>query len=127
MTGPLRNSGKALAGSLALGLVVLLPLEAAAGIAFRNDLRTPVVVQGESIVNGMVRRGQPVPIPSGRVGQDPQVPVGLRQITIYDASRPGNPVLDRETVPYTGQNLRFIIRQGPAGSVQLVPADKQSP
>src|ERR1051325_8988121 len=83
MTQTLYHPGKAL---LALLLFLLLgaaaPAGADPGLAFRNDLHTPVLVQGASVVHGMIRRGQPLLIPPGRTAYDPNLPLGNRQITV---------------------------------------------
>jgi hypothetical protein len=127
VTGLGRHPGKALTGLLALGLLALLPVEAgAAGISFRNDLKTPVIVQGACIVNGVVRRRLPFVVQPGRVGADLNVPRGNQQITIYDANQPGR-ILFRDFIPFNGQNLGFVIGQTRGGTIQLTPAKAKMP
>jgi hypothetical protein len=110
-----------LAGPAVLGLVLLLaPKAGAAGIVFRNDLKIPVIVQGESIVNRMIQRGRPVVIFPGRTAADPLVPPGNRRITVYDANQP-NRVLFRRLVPFPGTDLHFAIVRGPGGHIHLQP------
>ena len=59
----------------------------APGIGFRNDLKTPVIVQGVSLVGIMQRRGQPFLIKPGKTAWDSNLPMGLRYYTIYDGNR----------------------------------------
>jgi hypothetical protein len=108
-------------GLLALWLLLAVPVLAqAAGISFQNDLKTPIIVQGESIVGGMIRKGQPVLILPRGTGLDLRPPLGNRRITIFDANLPGR-ILHRQTVPFLGQDLRFMVRPGLGGTLQLVP------
>jgi hypothetical protein len=126
MMQPLHNSVKAL---LAVLLLLLLAGVAPAqvvgqGLAFRNDLPGPVLVQGASVVNGMVRRGQPLLIAPGRTSYDANIPLGNRQITILDASQP-NRLLLQQTILFTGGNQLLSIRPNPLGPVPpavLTPA-----
>jgi hypothetical protein len=108
-------------GFVALSLLLVAPLVAeAAGIGFRNDLKIPIFVQGESVIDGMLRKGQPVLIIPGRVGWDLRLPPGNRRITILDATVPAGRTLHRETINFEGQDLRFLIRPGPAGTLKLI-------
>jgi hypothetical protein len=114
---------KMLGGTLALALLALLPLQArAAGIGFRNETNSPIVVQGASFVGGMLRRGQALIIHPNRSALDPRLPLGTRLIIIYDANQP-NRVLLRERVEFRGQDLLFRVRQAPGGGVQLQPGN----
>jgi hypothetical protein len=112
--------------AFALALLPLLPEMAnAAGIGFRNELDMPILIQGASNINGMIRRGQPIILLPGRTGLDPNIPPGQRQISIYDANQP-NRVLLRTTipVPLTGQNLYFSVRPASVPGpypIELVP------
>jgi hypothetical protein len=108
---------------LALALLLAAaPVATAAGIGFRNDLKTPIFVQGESLVDGMIRKSQPVLIYPGRVGWDLRLPPGNRWITIADANVPGRILLRRQIIPFQGQDLRFLVRPFPGGLIRLVPA-----
>ena len=105
---------------LALTAWPILPAAAAqgqpAGIGFRNATNAPVIVQGASVVNGTLRRGQPILIPPGKVGWDNNLPAGKRFITIYDANQPTR-VLYRDPPhggqPFQGRDLFFGIRPVP--------------
>jgi hypothetical protein len=123
MTGYTQAPGLRLLGLLALLLLVSLPngLQAS-GIGFRSDLPKPVVVQGASVVNNMVRRGQPFPVLPGRISWDANLLPVPRLITIYDANQP-NLLLFRDTIPFQGQDMLFSIQPNPIGPmpVRLVP------
>ena len=100
---------------LRLGVVfavvcLMTPLTAhSAGIAFRNDYNTSVVVQGGSVVNGMLRTGKPVVVHTRRIGWDMNLGVGVRHVTIYDANIPGR-VLLRQPIRFEGTNTFYSIR-----------------
>jgi hypothetical protein len=128
MTGLLRLIGpKRLGGILALALLALLPqCTGAAGICFRNELKSPVVVQGGTVVNGMLRRGQPLIVYPGRLAWDSRLPRGTRIVTIYDANQPAR-VLFRDTVEVTNQDQAFAVRQGPGNTIRLVPVPLPGP
>jgi len=114
-----RNLVRALIWVAAPAVLGLAPVLAqAAGIGFRNNLKTPVIVQGASVVNGMLRRGQPLLIAPAKIGWDNNLPPGVRFITIYDANQPSN-ILFRGPVPVQSQDLFFGIRTA-AGSPDRV-------
>jgi hypothetical protein len=119
---PTTTLTKAALSLLAL-LVLALPVQAqSGGIAFRNETQTPLLVQGASLVNGMLQRGQPLTIYPDRTGYDVNLPPGIRQITISDPNQAGR-VLLRENVPYRGKNLLFTIIQ--VGNSFRLVAEKQ--
>jgi hypothetical protein len=94
----------------------------AASMTFRNDLKIAVIVQGTSAVGGMIRRGQPVVIASGRAGGDFNVPAGKRFYSVYDANQPSR-VLAKD-VPFdipAGANVLISIRMLPNNQIGLVP------
>src|SRR5438093_1999341 len=72
--------------------VVVLPLLAgsarAAGIGFKNDHKIPIIVQGASLENNVIRRGQPLLVYPGKTVWDLNLKPGNRFITIYDARQP---------------------------------------
>jgi hypothetical protein len=121
-----RLLGKSLLILVALASLALLPAQVSAtGIGFRNEMDVPVLIQGTSNINGMIRRGQPVILLPGRTGLDQNVPPGPRQITIYDANQPNRVLLQTVVpVPLSGQNLYFSIRPASAPGpypIELVP------
>ena len=87
-------------------------------IGFRNELKAPVVVQGVSVINGVVRRGPPILIPSGKVGWDNRLPPGIRFISVYDPNQPNIALIDKEAVPFQGRDIAFIILMD-NGKIQL--------
>lgn len=108
-----------------LGWLTLLLLTGslqASGIGFRCDLPKPVVVQGASVVNNMVRRGQPFPVLPSRINWDANLLPAPRLIIIYDANQP-NLLLFRDTIPFQGRDMLFSIQPNPLGPmpVRLVP------
>ncbi len=89
-----------------------LPSVQAAGLGFRNDCQVPIIVQGATMVNNMLRRGQPILILPDKTAWDNNVPPGFRILTIYDANQPSR-VLCRDRVNFSGQDLRFVVRPVP--------------
>ena len=94
------------------------PAGPGASVGFRNDLKSPVVVQGVSVVNGVVRRGPPILIPPGKVGWDNRLPPGIRFISVFDPNQPNTPLVDKEAVPFQGRDIAFIILMD-NGKIQL--------
>jgi hypothetical protein len=98
---------------LALILLAGLPVAAdASGITFQNDTNLAVVVQGETFVKGMLRRGQPLLIERKKMALDANVPPGSREIRIYDANQPGRLLL-RINITHDGNDRAFSIMQLP--------------
>ncbi len=100
-------------GVLALAVLAALPaLANAAEMGFKNDLAIPIIVQGQSVVNKVLRRGQPLLINPTKLAWDTNIMPGQRIIIIYDANRT-NRILGRFVIPCDGRDFLF--------SVQLVP------
>lgn len=94
---------------LALIALVAVPVAAdAAGICFQNDTNAAILVQGETVVNGMLRRGQPLLIQPRKMAWDANVPNGRRWVTIYDANQPTR-VLGRFQIACEGNDKAFSI------------------
>jgi hypothetical protein len=94
-------------------LVALVSAPAqAAGIGFKSNLPIPVIVQGATTVDNMLRRGAPVVIPPGKVGWDLNLKKGVRFVTIYDGRVPTR-VLFQGTLPFQGQDILFGIQPVP--------------
>lgn len=89
-------------------------------ISFRNDTNMTVVVRGSSLVNGMIRGGQPVLIRSGKVGFDNNVPPGKRRITVidYDQNRPL--LVDFPILVPPGRDLPIVIRVSPIDAKRII-------
>jgi hypothetical protein len=61
----------------------------AVAVGFRNELKTPVVVQGYTLVNGMKKYGTAMVILPGKISAENNIPVGsVRFYTVVDANRP---------------------------------------
>jgi hypothetical protein len=139
MSRMMRNFG----GLLALLVVGMLPAPAmAAWLGFRNDTDRAVVVQGFSIVGGVVRQGARHTIQPEQLSWDQIVVPGNKLIVIVDAKQPTR-TLFRGTVIFGAADQFFSIQdvkgteQNPANPkpkpqklpprVQLVPTDPPSP
>jgi hypothetical protein len=119
-----RNLSTACLGLCAFGLLGGLPTPArAAGIGLQNNLNIRVVVQGESLVNSVVRRGQPLVIDPGKVLWDTNLPAGPRVIMIY-GGQPAR-ILHREVVPFQNQDMMLYIV--PAGPGRVRISDRPAP
>jgi len=115
----IRNLGMASLGLLALALLGGFPgPAAAAGIGLRNDLNVRVVVQGASVVNNVVRRGQPLVIDPGKTLWDTNLPMGKREIIVY-AVQP-NRILCRKVIDFQNQDMMLHIVTVPPGRVDII-------
>jgi hypothetical protein len=93
-----------------------------ATVGFRNELKSPVNIQGYSIVGGAPRMGQPIVLTPGRIGLDLHVPPGARFYNIYDANQPNRVILRDFPVRVLTRDLLFAIRPSPIPQrVLLVP------
>ena len=104
--------------TLIAGFIALLASPTSAqqhggGIGFRNDLNTPVLVEGASVVNGMLRRGQPIRIAPGQMCWDCNVNPGLRYVTIYDANQPTRILYRDPPIPFQGRDLLYGVKPMP--------------
>ena len=89
-------------------------------IAFRNETKTPVFVQGTSIIKGVPRRGQSLPVDSGKTTFDNNVPTGLRLINIYDGTQPSRVLLRDYQVNVGPRALLLLIRTTPTLPTRVV-------
>jgi hypothetical protein len=94
----------------------------AANLVFRNEMKTPIIVQGASIVNNVIRPGRAMLIYPNQGAADMNLPAGNRLITIYDANQPSR-ILFRETVPVAGMDLYFSVQADPV----MVPVGPRPP
>jgi len=117
------TNSKLIVSAAVLALCVCTTQAFSAGIGFRNDLRPiqPVIVQGASVAGDMVRRGQPLLIFPGRISWDNRLDPGVRVITIHDATQPTR-ILQRQAVPFVGQDLFYSIQYDKLGNIVLIPA-----
>jgi hypothetical protein len=95
----------------------------AGGIAFKNELKVPVYVQGYTIIKGMKIIGQPFLIKPGQIGWDNKLPPNLPRVySVYDATQPNQaPILREVPILFQGLDLFFSVRLVPPGKVTLVP------
>ena len=107
---------------LLLGLTATAPAQPGATVGFRNETKNTVIVQGYSIVRGAPRKGQPVVLTPARIGLDNNVPTGPRFYNVYDANQPSRVLLRDYSVPVTGNDQFFALRQGPnPARVMILP------
>jgi hypothetical protein len=77
---------------------------------FRNDSKVPVVVQGACVIDGKVRRDQPMPVQPGGVVK--VVLPGNKQITVFEG-RPPNLPLFQGTLPASREDQFFSMQPDP--------------
>ena len=102
---------------------VPMPPTPVGAASFRNDLKTPVVLQGVTRLPGnKQQRGAPIIIAPGKTVTEFNVPAGLRVHNIYDANQPAR-VLAREVQVgvLPGRPVNRIIQQLPNGQTVIVP------
>ena len=93
--------------------------------SFRNDLKVPVIVQGISQVNGVLKRGQPLLVASGKTAGDFNVPVGVRAYSVYDANQPTRVLVkDAPITIVAGRTQPFVVRTLPNGQTAIAPDSK---
>jgi hypothetical protein len=112
---------------MALALVVL-PLLAgsawAAGIGFKNDHKIPIIVQGATLENNVIRRGQPLLIYPGKTVWDLNLKAGNRFITIYDGRQPTRILYQsppKGPIPFQDQDILFSVRPLPTNPFRVIP------
>jgi hypothetical protein len=98
--------------SLALTGVICLavPSGATAGsLGYRNDTEGPVIVQGMSIIRGVLRAGKRHVLQPGDVGWDQIVAPGNKLIIVSDAKQPTK-VLYQGTIQFLGNTQFYSIK-----------------
>ena len=102
------------------------PAQGATGSAsFRNDLKVPVIIQGISQVNGVLKRGQPLVVAPGKTTGDFNVPVGVRAYSVYDANQPTRVLVkDAPINIVAGRTQPFVVRSLPNGQTTIGPDSK---
>ncbi len=81
-----------------------------AAVGFRNELKSPIIVQGFTVVNGMQKRGQAIVILPGKAGFDYNVPMGPRFYVICDANQPNLVWLRNVPIAVMGPDINFAVR-----------------
>lgn len=113
---------------LLCGIVWLLgPASALAGwLGFRNDTKTPLVIQTSTISDGGVTPGRPMSMYPAEVAWDNVVEPCIKNIAIYDPKQPKRPLF--ETKIQCGEaDLFFSVQMPLPGQFKLVPAKPPSP
>lgn len=91
-------------------------------IQFVNRTSKPLIVQGVSIVGGMLRKGPAITVPPGKVGWDNDVPPGPRQYRVYDGTQPSRVLNPSVTVQVKSHDLSYLLIPNKTGSgVEMVP------
>jgi hypothetical protein len=89
-------------------------------VGFRNEMKTPVIVHGYTVINGMPKFGQAIPIPPGKTGVDIGVPNGPRLYRVHDGNNVRFVFIQNFPVQVQGRDIAFAIR-GIAPKVTLEP------
>ena len=101
------------------------PVQATGSASFRNDLKVPVIVQGISQVNGVLKRGQPLLVAPGKTAGDFNVPAGVRAYSVYDANQPTRVLVkDAAITIAAGRTQPFVVRSLPNGQTAIAPDSK---
>src|SRR5262245_10659291 len=109
-------------GVLALAAWLVLPsLAPAETVVFRTDTKVPLIVQGACVVNGKVKRDQPILVQPG--GTAKIVLPGDKLINVYDAKEN---LLFQGTVTSSKDDLYYSMQPDPAAPNKL-KIDKYKP
>lgn len=116
--------------ALAFTAAALLPSNKAFGqnpgmsVAFRNDTKVPVIVQGWAYINKMPRRGQAVLVQPGKTVSDSSLPAGTRFVSVYDANQPTRVyVRDQQIDVPRNLDLPYSIRPHPTNPQRMAIND----
>ena len=85
---------------------------------FRNDTEIPVIVQGLSVVNNVLRAGKRHTLQPGEIGTDQVLAVGNKVIIVADAKQPTK-ILYQGTIQVGAANIYLSIKPD-------VPAPKKA-
>jgi hypothetical protein len=119
MTGRLFMTWMRSLSVVMLTLAIGLPAANAEVLIFRNDTKSPLVVQAACLVNGKVRRDQPMLVQPG--GLTRVALPGNKQITVFDA-RPPNTTLFQGTLPASLEDQLYSMQADPtAPVVRMLP------
>lgn len=120
MTGSLGSLSKIAAGMTAVWMMSLFPADARAeALLFRNDTKSPIIVQAACVVRGVLRRDRPYLLKPGDSTPGVILP-GNKLITIYDGLRP-NKVIFKGAIPGGPTDQAFTVDPDPTGGVMLGP------
>ncbi len=126
MTYGLANLSKITAGLVVLSIMSLLPAGARAeSLIFRNDTKTPIIVQAACVLRGVLRRDRPYLLKPGDSTPSITLP-GNKVITVYDGQRP-NQVIFKGAIPGGAADQSFTVDPEPTGGVKLEPLPMPGP
>jgi hypothetical protein len=117
-------------GLVAVALLGVFPESvAAAGMGFRNDLNTPIVVQGTTIIKGKPFFSKPLLIQPGKSAWHVDLMKGDREVVIflYDMQTKKLIQTDRQLLPYMGGDLFFSVQTLPSPNPNAPPKTMLKP
>src|SRR5437868_5043256 len=79
-------------------------------VGFRNEMKTPVIVQGWTMVGGMKKAGMAIAIPPGKTLGEINIPAGLRFYSVHDGNMPSIVYIRDIPVPVMNSDIGFAIR-----------------
>src|SRR5262245_30673409 len=107
MNRPRNSLGRLFAAAVALALVGWLPGRAdALTVVFRNECKTPIVVQAATVVRGVMKREQPYLLKYGET--TPKINITTSKIImIYDGK--ANKMLFRDVLKASAKPLYYSV------------------
>lgn len=84
------------------------PATAGVTISFRNDTKSPIIVQGIGVIRGRLVQGRPLLVQPGATVSDVVLVPGNKVITIVDAKQPTR-TLARETITVGAKSVFFAV------------------
>lgn len=111
-----------------LAPLILLALPAvvqAEWLGFRNDVKVPLIVRANIVVNNTIRAGKPYVVYPGEISWDAILQPGNRVIEIRDARNPKR-VIFQDTVTIN-KDAFFSIQLDPPNRLKLVPTKMPKP
>jgi hypothetical protein len=86
----------------------------AVAVTFRNEMMTPVIVQGFTVVNGMQKAGMALVVRPGKTVSDNNVPAStIRFYRVVDANRPAVEYIRNLPLAVGRQDIDLLIRGKP--------------
>jgi hypothetical protein len=120
--------GCLLCKSVVLAPLIVLVLPAglqAAWLGFRNDVKVPLIVRANIVVNNTIRAGKPYVVYPGEISWDAVLQPGNRVIEIRDAKNPKR-ILFQDTITIN-KDAFYSIQLDPPNNLKLVPAKMPKP
>lgn len=82
----------------------------AVAVTFQNEMKTPVIVQGATLVNGMPKAGMAMIVLPGKTATENIPANSIRFYIVVDANRPGLRYINNLPVPAGVQDINLAIR-----------------